>query len=165
MYYMEKMMLTNFDSAIEERALRQHGLLGRGASMGNALFAISYEQLPPEAKHILHLIITGGALPYPHKDGTSFGNRFGDLPSNGNYLEFTVPTPGVSNRGARRLVLRKNGMVFFTVCHYERVSGRMPKDEREIRTFQLPEDIRNGFYIVTGLAPMIRQQLKEAVNN
>ena len=43
-------MADNIDRAVEERALRESGLLGRGGGgMGNALYAISYDLLPPEA--------------------------------------------------------------------------------------------------------------------
>jgi hypothetical protein len=47
-------------------------------------------------------IIRNGLFPYPGNDG----NRFGDLPE-GQYLEYTVRTPGLVNRGARRIVVRK----------------------------------------------------------
>src|SRR5690606_20914947 len=54
----------------------------------------------------LALIQQGGPFPYPDKDGTTFYNREGKLPaqSQGYYREYTVPTPGVSHRGARRIV-------------------------------------------------------------
>ncbi len=46
---------------------------------------------------------------FPHRqDGSVFGNREGLLPQQapGYYREYTVPTPGATNRGARRLVVR-----------------------------------------------------------
>ena len=61
--------------------------------------------LPPEARETIALIQRGG--PYPHRqDGGIFGNREGRLPpqSRGWYREFTVSTPGLGHRGARRIV-------------------------------------------------------------
>ena len=97
------------------------------------------------------------------KDGTSFGNRFGDLPSRGEYLEFTVTTPGVSGRGARRLVARKNGVLFFTACHYERIPGRMSATARQAATAQVDARWRNGFYAVTGLSAQQREQIASGI--
>jgi guanyl-specific ribonuclease Sa len=61
--------------------------------------------LPDEARDTIALIQRGG--PYPHRqDGGVFGNREGRLPRKprGWYREFTVDTPGVRHRGARRIV-------------------------------------------------------------
>ena len=61
--------------------------------------------LPREAEQTLSLIARGG--PFPHsRDGVVFGNRERLLPSRprGYYLEYTVRTPGVRSRGARRIV-------------------------------------------------------------
>ena len=69
------------------------------------------------------LIQQGGPFPYPHKDGTTFYNREGKLPvqSQGYYREYTVPTPGVSDRGARRIVTGSHPPTFYylTVDHYD----------------------------------------------
>lgn len=151
------------DRVLEERALRQHGLLGRGVFMGNALYAMEYSLLPQEAKKTLDLIIKGGPFPYPAHDGKSFGNNFGDLPSKGEYFEFTVPTPGVFTRGMRRLVVRRNGMVFFTACHYERVGGNLSKEQRKEQTLNVAEDWRNGFYVVTGMDTTMRNAIQESI--
>ncbi|WP_374226951.1 ribonuclease domain-containing protein [Streptomyces sp. JJ38] len=63
-------------------------------------------RLPPEARETLRLIEAGGPYPYEERDGTAFGNFEGRLPqrSRGYYREYTVPTPGSDDRGARRLV-------------------------------------------------------------
>lgn len=61
--------------------------------------------LPAEARQTVALIQRGG--PYPHaQDGSVFGNREGRLPQRprGYYREYTVDTPGLSHRGARRIV-------------------------------------------------------------
>lgn len=71
----------------------------------------------------LTLIKQGGPFPYPNKDGTTFYNREGRLPteSKGYYREYTVPTPGVSHRGARRIVTGgyPPTVYYLTVDHYE----------------------------------------------
>ena len=61
--------------------------------------------LPPEAQATLRLIRAGGPFPYA-RDGVVFGNYERRLPDRprGYYHEYTVPTPGVASRGARRLV-------------------------------------------------------------
>ncbi len=61
--------------------------------------------LPPEARVTRRLIGTGGPFPY-EKDGTVFGNRERLLPAEarGFYREYTVTTPGLKHRGARRIV-------------------------------------------------------------
>ena len=61
--------------------------------------------LPPEALHTLAMIRKGGPYPY-RKDGTVFQNRERLLPAQarGYYREYTVPTPGARDRGARRIV-------------------------------------------------------------
>ncbi len=61
--------------------------------------------LPKEARTTHALILKGGPYPYP-KDGVTFGNFENNLPKQkrGYYREFTVPTPGAKNRGARRIV-------------------------------------------------------------
>ncbi|MDE4454545.1 ribonuclease domain-containing protein [Psychrobacter sp. DAB_AL62B] len=69
------------------------------------------------------LIQQGGPFPYPNKDGTTFYNREGSLPtqSQGYYREYTVPTPGVSHRGARRIVTGgyPPTIYYLTIDHYD----------------------------------------------
>ena len=66
---------------------------------------ITLAELPAEARATLTLIRQGGPFPYA-KDGAVFGNYERILPKRkrGYYHEFTVPTPGARNRGARRIV-------------------------------------------------------------
>lgn len=66
---------------------------------------VSLATLPPEARRTHRLILAGGPFPYS-KDGTVFFNRERLLPPRprGQYREYTVRTPGASNRGARRIV-------------------------------------------------------------
>lgn len=159
---------TYIDRSLEEHAMRKQGMLGRGAGMGNSLFAIDYDSLPPEGRATVGRIISNGPFPYPAKDGTLFGNSFGDLPS-GRYLEYTVPTPGVTNRGARRIVARlKTGQLFFTACHYERVqvTGGTATERSQARlaaTATVDSEWQNGFYIVTGMTADLRDKVVAAI--
>jgi ribonuclease T1 len=75
--------------------------------------------LPAEARDTYDLIRQGGPFPYS-QDGTTFQNREGILPakSSGYYTEFTVPTPGASTRGARRIVTGSGGEYYYTADHY-----------------------------------------------
>jgi len=67
--------------------------------------AVAVQALPAEARITLARIHAGGPFPY-ERDGVAFGNRERLLPSKprGYYREYTVPTPGARNRGARRIV-------------------------------------------------------------
>ena len=79
------------------------------------------QDLPKEARATIELIRKGGPYPYA-KDGAIFGNREGLLPKQkrGYYREYTVKTPGVRNRGARRIVAGASGELFYTEDHYNR---------------------------------------------
>jgi guanyl-specific ribonuclease Sa len=81
---------------------------------------ISVEKLPPEAKKTLDLIKKGGPFPYD-RDGIVFRNREKILPIApiGYYREYTVPTPGVRNRGARRIVTGQKREAYYTQDHYQ----------------------------------------------
>lgn len=88
-----------------------------------AAFAFSSDmrvaQLPPEGRQTLALIRAGGPFPYA-RDGVVFNNREGLLPkrNRGYYREYTVKTPGVRHRGARRIVAGSNGEFYYTDDHY-----------------------------------------------
>lgn len=82
---------------------------------------VKLNQLPAEAKTTLKLIDQGGPFPYPEKDGSTFYNRERLLPNQprGYYREYTIPTPGVKNRGAQRFVVGKQGEIYYTNNHYQ----------------------------------------------
>ncbi|MDQ4011467.1 MAG: ribonuclease N [Actinomycetota bacterium] len=84
---------------------------------GLAVRALS--QLPPQAAEVWQLIQEGGPFPY-RQDGTVFGNREGRLPQqrSGFYREYTVPTPGESDRGPRRLITGGTTELYYTGDHY-----------------------------------------------
>ena len=81
------------------------------------------EELPVEGQATLALIDQGGPFPYD-KDGSTFGNFEGLLPDHprGYYAEYTVITPGSSDRGARRIIAGDGGELFWTEDHYESFS-------------------------------------------
>lgn len=79
--------------------------------------------LPPEAARTWQLIVADGPFP-SQRDGITFQNRERLLPQRerGFYREYTVPTPGEDDRGARRLVTGgargPAQQVFYTPDHY-----------------------------------------------
>ncbi|KAB2839027.1 MAG: ribonuclease [Burkholderiales bacterium] len=93
-------------------------LLGTAAA-GAGLPEVTLAQLPPEARQTLVLIKAGGPFRYD-RDGVVFGNFEKRLPAQprGYYREYTVPTPGLKHRGARRIVAGKPGEFYYTADHY-----------------------------------------------
>ncbi len=93
----------------------------------SALPTIQRRQLPPEGQQTLNLIERGGPFPYT-KDGVVFGNYEGILPkqNKGYYHEYTVPTPGASTRGMRRIVCGPLPECYYTSDHYATFSRILP---------------------------------------
>lgn len=87
--------------------------------------------LPVEAHEVLRRIEAGG--PFDHRqDGAVFHNREHLLPPQprGYYREYTVPTPGAHDRGARRIVTgggtpgtRVPSEYWYTQDHYRSFRG------------------------------------------
>jgi len=85
-------------------------------------------ELPPEGRRTLAAIHAGGPFA-SRRDGVVFGNRERLLPRRprGYYAEYTVPTPGAQNRGARRIIagrgstddFRNSGEYYYTDDHYQ----------------------------------------------
>jgi ribonuclease T1 len=84
---------------------------------------VALRDLPPGARETYERIRNGGPFPFD-RDGVVFGNRERLLPSQprGYYHEYTVATPGVRGRGARRIVCggpkRAPDACFYTDDHY-----------------------------------------------
>jgi guanyl-specific ribonuclease Sa len=101
----------------------RHAQLPDGPAMaGESMpWSAGSQTLPPEAHATLRLIAAGGPFPYD-RDGTVFQNREGRLPAQprGHYREYTVPTPGSPDRGARRIVTGGDPPTeyFYTDDHY-----------------------------------------------
>jgi len=90
----------------------------------DGLGGVALSTLPPQARHTYERILAGGPFPY-EKDGSVFFNRERLLPSHarGYYREYTVKTPGASDRGARRIVCGGTRPTapeacFYTADHY-----------------------------------------------
>jgi ribonuclease T1 len=85
----------------------------------SSLRTVLVAQLPEQGVDTLRLIASDGPFPYS-QDGATFSNREGLLPQHksGWYREFTVITPGSSDRGARRIIAGDDGGRFFTDDHY-----------------------------------------------
>ena len=91
---------------------------------GSSATSVALAALPPQGREVMEQIREGGPFRY-EKDGTVFGNRERLLPgqTRGYYREYTVPTPGLSHRGARRIVCggqqpRQPETCFYTEDHY-----------------------------------------------
>ncbi|MCX7148104.1 MAG: ribonuclease [Rhodocyclales bacterium] len=89
--------------------------------------------LPAEAREILRLIDRGGPYPY-RRDGVVFKNLEKRLPlkQRGYYHEYTVPTPGSTDRGARRIIAGEQppAVFYYTDDHY-RSFVRIKRQDRK----------------------------------
>jgi ribonuclease T1 len=76
-------------------------------------------QLPEQARQTVALIEHNGPFRYSH-DGSTYQNLERHLPIEppGYYHEYTVVTPGSSDRGARRIITGKDGTFYYTADHY-----------------------------------------------
>ena len=83
------------------------------------LGSVALATLPAEAQKTQSLIRAGGPFPYS-KDGVVFGNREQMLPrrERGFYREYTVPTPGSKDRGAKRIVCGGQRPTLPDACYY-----------------------------------------------
>ncbi len=85
----------------------------------DTLTTVSVTELPQQGQKVYALIAQGG--PFAHdKDGVVFGNRERLLPQHkrGYYREYTVKTPGLRNRGAKRIVCGGLQAQSPDVCYY-----------------------------------------------
>ena len=94
-----------------------------GTDPESGLPLVRLADLPSEAAVTLRLIDAGGPFP-EDRDGVTFENREDLLPdqSMGYYREYTVPTPGSDDRGARRIIAGEGGELYYTGDHYSSFS-------------------------------------------
>jgi ribonuclease T1 len=87
------------------------------------LAVVTTAELPPQGRDTFEKIHQGGPFAY-EKDGVVFGNRERILPNEkrGYYREYTVKTPGASNRGTRRIICggqpKTPDVCYYTADHY-----------------------------------------------
>lgn len=95
----------------------------------SAADAVLPDFLPAEAGPVIRRIQAGAAFPH-RQDGSVFGNRERRLPArdHGWYREYTVPTPGLSHRGARRIVTGGDPPRewYYSADHYESFRAFQP---------------------------------------
>jgi ribonuclease T1 len=96
-------------------------------TVGSSDEAITVAALPREAREILQAIKRGGPFE-SSRDGATFGNYERLLPVRGRgyYREYTVPTPGATNRGARRIIAGNDGEYYYTDDHYRSFKRVVP---------------------------------------
>ncbi len=96
-----------------------HLVQARSPQEVQAQATLLVSDLPREGQSTYQKILEGGPFPY-EKDGTVFGNRERLLPreARGFYREYTVRTPGVRHRGARRIVCGGTVPTSPKACYY-----------------------------------------------
>jgi len=99
------------------------GVQAKGQLPDGVQITLPITKLTVQGLQTYTLIHQGG--PFAHeKDGTVFGNRERLLPSEkrGYYREYTVTTPGLRHRGARRIVCGGKPTTpdtcYYTADHY-----------------------------------------------
>ena len=118
-----KFALTSCLLAVAVAAMPAQAKGSREATAPGASATIALADLPRQGRETYELIRQGGPFPYG-KDGTVFGNRERQLPAEkrGFYREYTVRTPGSSDRGARRIVCggppKAPHACYYTADHY-----------------------------------------------
>ena len=92
---------------------------GEASTREPAIPAVALADLPQEAQKTIQRIRAGGPFPY-ERDGAVFLNFERLLPRHDRdyYREYTVATPGLKHRGARRIVVGRRGELYYTADHY-----------------------------------------------
>jgi ribonuclease T1 len=103
----------------EARSHHRHGAGAMAETGAGGASSIKDPVERAEIRKMLDRIARHG--PFRHRqDGVVFGNREGRLPAKprGFYHEYTVETPGASDRGARRILRGEGGETYYTRDHY-----------------------------------------------
>src|SRR5215468_2114066 len=113
-----------YSAALFVTLLLLWAVAGEATARSSAAPDVPVSALPAEARITLLHIRDGGPFPFS-RDGVVFGNREHLLPPQprGYYHEYTVPTPGVKTRGARRIICggprTAPHLCYYTSDHYE----------------------------------------------
>jgi ribonuclease T1 len=109
--FLAALVLVAFMAAPTEAVAREHTAVTN--------LEIAYSDLPREAQQTLKAIKRGGPFAF-ERDGVVFGNYERLLPpqQRGYYHEYTVPTPNVRSRGARRIVAGAGAEYYYSDDHY-----------------------------------------------
>lgn len=105
-------------------AVALYALCTSAFAYSGSVATIAFVELPKEAHETLANVRRGPPFPY-ERDGIAFGNRERLLPAKprGYYREYTVRTPGASNRGAKRIVCggkpRAPDACWYSSDHYQ----------------------------------------------
>lgn len=118
-----KLLAVNFAKRIVFAFIALFLSIGVWAKGPAPLGVIAARDLPAEAQQTLIFIKQGGPFSYA-RDGVIFNNYEGILPrrERGYYHEYTVKTPGIRHRGARRIISggtpQQGQEYFYTDDHY-----------------------------------------------
>jgi ribonuclease T1 len=127
---LSRVTMTNRIRLLSAAALAALSLLAASAATARTAScavgeSIAARDLPKQGRDTLALIESGGPFA-SERDGIVFGNRERILPRErrGFYREYTVRTPGVKNRGARRIVCggadsRSTDQCYYSDDHYK----------------------------------------------
>lgn len=93
---------------------------GGPSSQPRSVRTVDASTLPAQARDTIRLVRAGGPFPYI-RDGVVFRNAERLLPAQSSdyYREYTVFTPGESDRGARRIITGAGGEIYYTGDHYQ----------------------------------------------
>jgi ribonuclease T1 len=123
-----KLVLTGF---VVASAVMLTGVQAKAPPSTDLQQTVRLTELPEQGSLVYARIHQGGPFT-AEKDGVVFANRERLLPGKqrGYYLEYTVPTPGVSHRGVRRIVCggerTKPEVCYYTADHYESFRRILP---------------------------------------
>lgn len=102
------------------------GDVAKHGSKEGDLPTCAMDSLPEQAEETAQDILAGGPYDYPDNDNVRFGNYEGVLPQQDKnyYREYTVETPGIGHRGAKRIVTGGGSETdpdvwYYTDDHYE----------------------------------------------
>jgi guanyl-specific ribonuclease Sa len=105
---------------------------------GVAIYTVEYRSISNNAKRIIGEIRAGNPPNTHGRDGATFGNGAGYLPTDGTYAEYSAADRRLNDRGAVVLIHdSQNDRFYITVTHY--------------RGWMRGQEERNAFYRVKAI--------------